>query len=104
MSRSTPFAVSRCLRCGRSAWPAPAMCARCGSLDFEAEPAAEGLLEEATTAAGPDGEPVTLGTVRTAAGPVVIARVIGARPGGEVALRMREGALEARRPRRTKAA
>ena len=104
MSRSTPFAVLRCASCGRPAWPAPAMCARCGGLEFAPEPAARGTLESATTAAGPDGDGVTLGTVRTSAGPVVVARVIGARPGGEVALRLRDGALEARRPRRAKAA
>ena len=80
------------------------MCARCGGLEFAGEPAAGGTLESATTAAGPDGDAVTLGTVRTSAGPVVIARVIGARPGAEVALRVRESALEARRPRRAKAA
>ncbi|UGS33861.1 hypothetical protein DSM104329_00226 [Capillimicrobium parvum] len=81
------------------------MCARCGGLAFDAEPAAGGTLESATTAAGgPDGEAVTLGTVRTNAGPVVVARVIGARPGSEVALRLRDGALEAWRPRRARAA
>jgi uncharacterized OB-fold protein len=72
------------------------MCAGCGNRACESEPAPEGRLEEATTVAGgADGEPVTLGTVRTCAGPVVIARVIGARPGATVALRVRDGALEA---------
>jgi hypothetical protein len=81
------------------------MCARCGGLVFEPAPAPTGTLEAATTAAaGPEGAPVTLGTVRSDEGPVVIARVHGARPGDAVALRLRDGALEARRPRRTKAA
>jgi hypothetical protein len=68
-------------------------------------PAPDGLLEGATTVAGAaDAEPVTLGTVRTSAGPVVIARVFGAQPGAAVALRVRDGVLEARRPRASKAA
>jgi hypothetical protein len=80
------------------------MCERCGGIEFDAQPAPDGVLEEATPTATPEGEPVTLGTVRTAAGPVVVARVVGARPGAVVALRMRDGALEARRPRRKAAA
>lgn len=94
MSSLRPFTVSRCARCGLSAWPPPAMCSRCGSLEFAPEPAPGGTLEDATESAGPDG-PVTLGTVRTSAGPVVIARVVGARPGAEVTLRVRDGAVEA---------
>jgi uncharacterized OB-fold protein len=94
MPSPRPFAVSRCAVCGLSAWPPPAMCRRCGSLEFAPEPAPGGTLEETTESAGPDG-PVTLGTVRTGAGPMVVARVVGARPGAEVNLRVREGALEA---------
>jgi len=43
---------------------------------------------------GPDG-PVTLGTVRTDAGPMVVARVADARPGAAVTLRVVDGAVEA---------
>ena len=86
MPSSRPFAVSRCVVCGLSAWPPPAMCRRCGSLGFAPEPAAGGMLEEATG---------SLGTVRTDAGPMVVARVAGARPGAAVTLRVVDGALEA---------
>ena len=44
------------------------------------------------TAAGP----IVLGTVRTDAGPMVVARVEGASPGERVALRVDDGALTAR--------
>jgi uncharacterized OB-fold protein len=88
---SRPFAVVGCTRCGLGAWPPPAMCRRCGSLEFTDVPAPTGVLEEIA-----DAQPATLGTVRTAAGPVVVARVVGARPGAEVALRVSDGALEAR--------
>jgi len=94
MPSSCPFAVSRCVECGLSAWPPPAMCRRCGSLGFAPEPAPGGTLEQATESAGPDG-PVTLGTVRTDAGPMVVARVADARPGAAVTLRVVDGAVEA---------
>jgi hypothetical protein len=86
MPSSRPFAVSRCAECGLSAWPPPAMCRRCGSLGFAPEPAPGGTLEEATG---------SLGTVRTDAGPMVVARVAGAQPGAAVTLRVVDGALEA---------
>ena len=86
MPSSRPFAVSRCAECSLSAWPPPAMCRRCGSIEFAPEPAAGGTLEEATG---------SLGTVRTDAGPMVIARVAGARPGAAVTLRVVDGAVEA---------
>jgi uncharacterized OB-fold protein len=90
MSSSRPFVVVGCSRCGLTAWPRPAMCRRCGSLTFEDVPAGEGTLEEITEA-----QPATLGTVRTAAGPIVVARVICARAGARVTLRVRDGAVEA---------
>ena len=86
MPSSRPFAVSRCVECGLSAWPPPAMCRRCGSLGFAPEPAPGGTLEEVTG---------SLGTVRTDAGPMVVARVWGAQPGAAVTLRVVDGALEA---------
>lgn len=86
MPSSRPFAVSRCAECGLSAWPPPAMCRRCGSLEFAPEPAPSGTLEEATG---------SLGTVRADAGPMVVARVAGARPGAAVTLRVVDGAVEA---------
>ncbi len=85
------FSVVRCARCGLAAWPAPALCRGCGSHDLPAEQADTGLLEETTAA-----DPIVLGTVRTDAGPMVVARVDGASPGERVALRVDDGALTAR--------
>ena len=93
MSGVRPFAVAGCTRCGLAAWPRPAMCRRCGSPAFRDVPAPDGVLEELAVA-----QPATLGTVRTAAGPVVVARVLGARPGERVRLQVRDGALEAAKP------
>ena len=50
------------------------------------------MLEETTAA-----DTIVLGTVRTDAGPIVVARVEGASPGERVALRVDDGALTARR-------
>jgi uncharacterized OB-fold protein len=86
------FSVGRCARCGLAAWPAPALCRGCGSRDLRAEQADTGVLEEATAAGA-----VVLGTVRTDAGPMVVARVDAASPGERVALRVDDGALTARR-------
>ena len=90
MSGARPFAVAGCTRCGLAAWPRPAMCRRCGSLDFGDVPAPDGVLEEMAVA-----QPATLGTVRTAEGPAVVARVLGACPGERVRLHVSDGALEA---------
>jgi hypothetical protein len=87
------FTVAVCAGCGLAAWPRPAMCRRCGSLRFGSAEAPGGVLEEVAVA-----EPATLGTVRTDAGPVVVARVDGCAPGERVALEVCDGALTARRP------
>jgi hypothetical protein len=50
------------------------------------------VLEETTAA-----DPIVLGTVRTDAGPMVVARVEGASPGERVALRLDDRAVTARR-------
>jgi uncharacterized OB-fold protein len=86
------FSVVRCARCGLAAWPAPALCRGCGSRDLRAEQADMGVLEETTAA-----DAVVLGTVRTDAGPTVVARVEGASRGARVALRVEDGALTAHR-------
>jgi uncharacterized OB-fold protein len=85
------FSVVRCARCGLAAWPAPALCRACGSSDLRAEQAATGLLEETTAA-----DRIVLGTVRTDAGPMVVARVEDASAGERVALQLDDGALTAR--------
>jgi uncharacterized OB-fold protein len=89
---TTAFCVVRCVRCGLAAWPAPALCRACGSRDLRAEQADTGVLEETTAA-----DPVVLGTVRTDAGPMVVARVEDAAQGERVALRVDHGALTAHR-------
>lgn len=85
------FSVAVCARCGLAAWPRPALCRRCGSQRFGSVVAPDGVLEEVSEG---------LGTVRLAAGPVVIARVEDAAAGDAVALEVRDGAPTATRLRR----
>jgi uncharacterized protein len=87
---TTEFSIVRCARCGLAAWPAPALCRGCGSDDLRSEHAGAGVLEE-TTAVGA----IVLGTVRTDAGPTVVARVEAASPCERVALRVDGGAVTA---------
>ena len=85
------FAVAACAECGLKAWPRPAMCRRCGSLRFEEIPAPDGVLEEVAEA-----QAGIIGTVRTVAGPIVIARVDDAAVGAPVRLALQDGSLVAR--------
>jgi ribosomal protein L40E len=86
----TSFCVVRCARCGLAAWPAPALCRSCGSQDLRPEQAEGGVLEETAAA-----QPAVLGTVRSDAGPIVVARVERAVPGERVVLRVDAGAVTA---------
>jgi uncharacterized OB-fold protein len=90
-----PLRVWRCDGCGEVRFPRPALCGRCGSRAFTAQEARDGVLEQATEQRGPDGASLRLGTVRTDAGPVVIARLLGGEPGDAVRVRVRRGAIEA---------
>jgi hypothetical protein len=70
------------------------LCRQCGSSELSFQEASGGVLEETSDSGG-----VTLGTVRTNAGPMAIARVVGARPGDELTLRVADRALVGRRRR-----
>lgn len=71
-----------CASCGRAAFPQRLLCPDCGGRDWREEPVESGVLE----AVADRGE-VRVGAVRTALGPLAIARVEGdARPGAQVRL------------------
>jgi uncharacterized OB-fold protein len=63
--------VTVCTACGYCVFPRRLLCPQCGSGGFRAESARWGIVEEATTNRA--GEPI--GSVRTDAGPVVLARL-----------------------------
>jgi uncharacterized OB-fold protein len=65
-----PFSVVACAACGHAMWPSRSVCPRCGGVAFEARAAGSGTVEE-TTRHGDTG----LASVRSSAGPVVIARL-----------------------------
>jgi uncharacterized OB-fold protein len=64
-----PLVVFRCASCRHAVFPRRLHCPRCGVAEFAEEETAHGTLEEVTAA------DVRVGSVRTAAGPLVVARV-----------------------------
>jgi uncharacterized OB-fold protein len=62
--------VSVCEACGAAAFPARALCSRCGEAAWRDEPAGAGTVEEVTRT-----REATLASVRLDLGPVVIVRV-----------------------------
>jgi len=79
---SKPFSVAVCTACDHALWPPRPVCPRCASTVFGERVADSGILEETTRS-----QDTLLASVRTLAGPTVIARLRrGAPRGAEVAL------------------
>jgi uncharacterized OB-fold protein len=73
--------VPVCTACGRAMFPRRLLCPECGGSEFREEPVDTGVLEAASE------REARVGTVRTALGPLVIARLEGgAQLGDEVPL------------------
>ncbi len=89
--------IAVCASCGRAAWPAPLLCARCGGGRFEAVVSRRGTLEQATDLAGPGGERLRLGSVRLEQGPLVVARCEELEVGAPVAMSEVDGVVWAGR-------
>jgi uncharacterized OB-fold protein len=71
-----------CESCGRAVFPRRLVCPDCGGTAFRGEPVETGMVEAVA-----DRGDVRLGEVRTSAGPLLIARLVGdAAPGAEVPL------------------
>lgn len=92
---SEDLQVPACVSCGHAVWPPRLLCPRCHGDRFELQDGSAGTLEDITELDGQ--ERVQLGTVRLAAGPVVVARCEGAARGERVRLRLENGALTARK-------
>ena len=87
MTSAVPVLV--CEQCGAALFPARLLCPRCGGSRWREEPVDAGVVEETTVVRRAPGglrRPVLLGSVRLAAGPVVIARL---EPGVEAGARVR---------------
>ncbi len=79
---SKPFSVPVCTACEHPLWPPREVCPRCASTVFNERVADSGILEEMTRNQG-----TLLASVRSVAGPTVIARLCREAPwGAEVAL------------------
>lgn len=91
----SPVAVYRCGSCGDAVFPRLLLCGRCGGSDWVEEQTDEGILEEATAVSATG---VRIGSVRSAAGPMLVARIEGpADPGETVRLDRRDGVVVAYR-------
>lgn len=88
--------VPACANCGHAVWPPHLACARCGAGEWIEVPVSHGEVLDLTDTAGPDGDPIRLGTVRLDVGPPVIARCDGCEAGDQVELELVDGGLHAR--------
>ena len=94
------FHVFSCAACGHAVYPARYLCPACHGAQWRETPAPQGIIEETTATRhkiGADQQQVLhLATVRTSAGPAVIAKLDGpAQEGDTVELAMEQGALRA---------
>jgi uncharacterized OB-fold protein len=98
----TELQIQRCESCGAHLFPERLRCSNCGGTELRHVPAGPGHLEEETTLRRPQPG-VRLGSIRLAAGPVVIARLAdGAGAGMEVRLdQIPDGAIHARKTERS---
>lgn len=80
--------VFRCTQCGTTLFPARYLCPHCGADQWVATPAGPGTIEETTVVrhrVGAQGAgDAHLASVRTAAGPVVVARLDQALQPGDI--------------------
>jgi uncharacterized protein len=75
----TTFSVTVCTACGEAVFPPRALCPSCGGRDWSPVEAGEGTVEQTTER---DGVPIA--SVRTDAGPIVIARAAASCAAGDV--------------------
>jgi uncharacterized OB-fold protein len=75
----TVFSVTACTACGEAVFPPRALCPSCGGRDWRSVEAADGTVEQMTERGG-----VAIASVRTDAGPVVVARAAASCAPGDV--------------------
>jgi uncharacterized OB-fold protein len=74
---SRSFSVPKCSACGHAIWPPRPVCPCCSGTTFSDRDASRGVIEETTSSEGR-----LLASIRTHAGPVVIARLVRDAPAG----------------------
>ena len=95
------FNVFSCSACDHAVYPGRYLCPTCHGVQWKETPATQGVVHESTTTRhkiGADQQVVLhLATVRTDAGPIVIAKLDAPAMSGEkVSLFIENGALNAR--------
>ena len=87
-----------CEACGHAVFPRLLLCPVCGADRWREQRADRGVLEQATLVHPSEERGTRVGSVRTDAGPVVIARLVGdIEPGAVVTLWREAGVVAARR-------
>lgn len=82
--------VYACTACGHVVFPRRLLCPRCGGAELAERAAEEGVLEEVTASRSS----IRIGSIRTDAGPVVLARLLAdLEPGARVRLWQHSGVL-----------
>lgn len=89
------FAVEQCRACLHAVYPARYLCPQCHGSAWRSIPVGSGTLQQLTQLPDPRGDDACLDTLQTDAGPMVIARLAGARhnTGRRYALRLERDAL-----------
>lgn len=91
-----------CAQCGLAAFPPHLACSHCGSMSWDSVVALTGVADEITVlrrtvGSDPEAPAIALGSVRTQAGPTVIARLdLEVRAHDEVELAVKRGVIRAR--------
>ena len=92
--------ICGCAVCGWRGFPHRYWCPACGSLETIDVVVKAGVVEQATTvrrAAGrPGGAPVTIGSVRTDGGALIVVRLEGVAAGDSAGLHTEDGVFVAR--------
>jgi len=92
------FTVDQCTACGHCAYPPRYLCPRCHGAQWKTRRVVRGILQQYTETRGRDAEgaprTVPLATLRTDAGPLVVARLAGpAVKGASYTLTLQDQAL-----------
>jgi len=89
---SVPFPV--CVACGTAVFPPRSLCPRCGSRGWRDKAVDGGVVERTTERDG-----TSIATVRTAIGPIVVARLVGVAAVGDAVVLEADGAVPVATPR-----
>jgi uncharacterized OB-fold protein len=89
------FVIPVCATCGTAAFPPRVVCPRCAHREWRDEPVDSGVVERIT-----ERDATRIATVRTALGPLLVVRLLGAAAPGDVAALAADGDIPVAAPKR----